>query len=194
MEKALTFRLAGLACLGLALVLSACGEPGGQPVAPVTALPTVTPVPASLGLIPPASAASGTQPALTPQPVSPQPTTLSTSSPAPTATAAGQPPLKPGTLIQVNGVIQQILFTSKKEPVIVVEGRQYLVNVELYQKLGKRLAVGVPLTGTGRVEGNGQIVILSFTQINNQVIQLTGPDKKGKEGGEGENEDEGGDD
>lgn len=117
----------------------------------------------------------------------PQPTPAGAS---PTVAPSALPtstPLPQGTVVTINGVIQQVNITNNSTT-IVVNNISYVVPTNVVVILGKHLRIGVPVVFVGRVDVGGQITIVNVTHIDNNVIVINPP------GHEHENEDDQGDD
>jgi hypothetical protein len=89
----------------------------------------------------------------------------------PTAT-----PLPPGTVVNINGVIEQINVTNNTTT-IVMNSITYLLPRNVVVVLGKRLHTGVPIVFVGQADVSGQIVVINVTQIDNHVISVNPPRK-----------------
>jgi len=97
------------------------------------------------------------------------PTATPTPMPPPTAT-----PLPPGTVVNINGVIENISITNNVT-IVIVNSVTYVLPRNFVLLLGKRLRIGVPIIFVGQADTAGQIIIINVVQINNQVIVINPP-------------------
>ena len=92
---------------------------------------------------------------------------------APTA-APTSTPLPQGTVVTINGTIQQVNITNNITT-IVVNNSTYVIPHNVVVILGKQLRIGVPIVFVGQVDAGGQIIIINVTHINNRVIVINPP-------------------
>ena len=83
-------------------------------------------------------------------------------------------PLPQGTVININGVIEQVNIT-KNVTTIVVNSITYVVPHNIVVILGKQLRIGVPIICIGQVDSAGQVIIINITHINNHVFVINPP-------------------
>jgi len=105
----------------------------------------------------------------TPAPASPTIAPRAIPTVAPTAT-----PLPPGTVVNINGVIEQINITNNTTT-MVVNSITYILPRNVVILLGKRLHVGKPIVFVGQVDVNGHIVVVNVKQIDNHLIIVNPP-------------------
>src|SRR5262249_266201 len=99
------------------------------------------------------------------------PVTLPTVGPTPLPTST---PLPQGTVVNINGVIEQVNITNNVTT-IVVNSITYVVPHNIVVILGKQLRIGVPIICIGQTDAAGQVIIINVTHINNRVIVINRP-------------------
>ncbi len=80
---------------------------------------------------------------------------------APTALPTSTPLLQ-GTVVTINGTIQQVNITNNITT-IVVNDSTYVVPQNVVVSLEKQLRIGVPIIFVGQVDAGGQIIIINVT-------------------------------
>jgi hypothetical protein len=81
-----------------------------------------------------------------------------------------------GSTVTITGIVQQMQNT-KQSVTLIVNNSNYILPQNWAAALGKQLRVGVPIAFRGQYDANGAIVVVTVTQLNNQVVVLKGPEK-----------------
>ena len=92
---------------------------------------------------------------------------------APTAIPTATP-LPPGTVVNINGVIEQVNVTNNVTT-IVVSAITYILPHNVVAIVGNQLRIGAPIIFVGQVDVGGQIIVINVTHINNRVIVIKAP-------------------
>ena len=198
-------KLVCLICVLAAFTLSGCGSEIDSVPGTVGILPTVTPIPATLGIIPPsvipqnptATASTAANPVVAPLTnPNPNPTSVpAAAAPAPAnLNPSGPGALAPGRgTLHINGTIQQIDHHGNQY-IIVVDNREYYLAPPIADALNKPLTAGTTISFEAQIQPGKQLVISRIVQINNQPVDDKQPpvkhDDKGK--GNDNNDDKGG--
>lgn len=109
-----------------------------------------------------------------PLPAQASPTILPTTIPTST-------PLPQGTIVNINGVIEQVNITNNVTT-IVVNSITYVVPHNFVVILGKQLRIGIPIVFAAQADSGGQIIIINVTHINNHVVVINRPRHEDEDG------------